>query len=150
SSAAKCQLIGGNRYPPWYSAVVVSRNSRRLPHSTAIVSPGSSPRERSPFRQRLVRRSKSCQVISPAASTIATSSPRSAANRAGSSATLVAEHPPQDLSRRRLGDAVDELDEAHLLVAGDVPGDVRLDLLLGQLGARHRNDERLRELAGLV
>src|SRR5436190_254838 len=47
------------------------------------------------------------------------------------------EQPAQDLSRRGLGDAVDELVLTHLLVAGHAPGHPRHQLLRRRRGPQH-------------
>src|SRR5206468_9381023 len=58
------------------------------------------------------------------------------------------QHATQDLAGERLGDLVDELDAAHLLVGRDPLGHVGHQLLRSDLASRH--DERLRHLAALL
>src|SRR5215472_6469004 len=49
----------------------------------------------------------------------------------------VCEQPAQDLARRRLGDAVDELDPAHPLVAGHALGNPRHQFLCRRRRPQH-------------
>ena len=54
---------------------------------------------------------------------------------------LVAQHAAEDLAARRLGDLVDELDQADALVARDVTGHVLLELLGRQVGPGLTNED---------
>ena len=66
------------------------------------------------------------------------------------SLAAVSELPAEDLARCRLRDHVDELDEADLLVGGDLASDEFLDFLGRGVHARLGHQERLGQLARFV